>query len=129
MTLRNCHTNFAILNDILVITKSIIAEHEKEINKIIYLLDKENFAIKLQKCEFARKEVIWMGFQITPTGMTPTKKKCDLINKLETSKTLKQLRSIMGCIHHSIKFTPQLAELYNHYDHFYQKPTPKHKIN
>ena len=49
--------------------------------------------------------MIWLGFQITPTDITPTKKKCNSINKLETPKTLKQLSSFMGCLNHLIKFT------------------------
>ena len=110
VTLRNCH-KFAFLDDILVIPKGSIAVHEKELHKIIYQLDKENLAIKLQKSEFAKKNITWLGYQITPTGITPTKKKCESINKLEIPKTLKQLRSFIGCIHHLIKFTPRLAEL------------------
>ena len=102
---------FAFLDNILVTTKGNISDHEKEIDKILYQLDKENLAIKLQKCEFAKKKITWLGFQITPTVITPTKKKCDSINKLEIPNTLKQLRSFMGCIHHLIKFTPKLAEL------------------
>ena len=111
VTLRNCHNKFAFLDDILVITKGSITDHEKELDKILYLLDKENLAIKLQKCEFARRQITWLGYSITPTGITPTKKKCESINKLETPKTLKQLRSFMGCIHLLIKSTPQLAEM------------------
>ena len=90
----------------LAITKGNISDHEKEIDKILYQLDKENLAKKLQKCEFAKKEITWLGLQITPTGITQTKKKCDSLNKLDTPKTLKQLGSFMGCMHHLIKFTP-----------------------
>ena len=111
VTLRNCHNKLAFPDDILVITKGSIANHEKELDKILYLLDKENLAIKLQKCELAKKQITWLGYHITPTGITPNEKKCESINKLETLKTLKQLRSFMGCIHHLIKFTPRLAEL------------------
>ena len=111
VTLRNCHNKFAFLDDILVITKGKSSDHEKELDKILHRLDKENLAIKLQKSEFAQKQITWLGYEITPTGITPTKKKFESINKLETPKTLKQLRSFMGCIHHLIKFTPRQAEL------------------
>ena len=94
----------------MVITKRNISDHEKEIDKTLYQLDKENLAIKLQKCKFAMKAIAWLAFQITLTGINPTKKNCDSINKLETPKTLKELRSFMGCIIHLIKFTPKLAE-------------------
>ena len=56
VTLRNCHNKFAFLDDILVITKSTITDHEKELNKIMRLLDKQNVTIKLQKCGFAKKQ-------------------------------------------------------------------------
>ena len=46
-----------------------------------------------------------------PKGVTPTTKKFDAIINLENRKTLKQLRFIMGCIHHLIKFIPNLAEI------------------
>ena len=46
VTLQNCQNKFAFLDDILVITKGNIADHEKEIDKILYQLDKENLAIK-----------------------------------------------------------------------------------
>ena len=38
-------------------------------------------------------------------------KKCELIKQLETTKTLTQLHACMGCIHHLIKFTPNLSSL------------------
>ena len=81
VTLQNCHNKFAFLDDILVITKGNLSDHENEIDKILHQLDKENLAIKLQKCDFAKKEITWLGFQITPTGITPTKRKCDSIKK------------------------------------------------
>ena len=111
VTLQNCQNKFAFLDDILVITKGNIADHEKEIDKILYQLDKENLAIKLQKCEFAKKEITWLGFQITSTGVTPTQNEMRINIQARDSKTLKQLRSFMRCIHHLIKFTPKLAEL------------------
>ena len=128
VTLRNCHNEFAFLDDILVITKGNITDHEKELDKILYLLDKENLAIKLQKCEFAKKQITWLGYEITLTGITHTKKKCESINKLETPKTLKQLRSFMGCIHHLIKLTPRLAKLSEPLRPLLSKATQKHKI-
>ena len=74
-------------------------------------LNNENLAINLQKCEFAKEQITWLGFVVTPNGVTPTKQKCDAIINLENPKTLKQLRSFMGCIHHLIKFIPNLARI------------------
>ena len=71
-------------------------------------MDKENLAINLQKCE---KHDRMVRFHKTPQGTTPLITKTEAIMKLEHPKTLKQLRSFMGSIHHLIKFIPKLAEL------------------
>ena len=109
-TLQNINTKFAYPDDILVITKGSLKDHENELDKIMKNLYEENLAINLQKCEFAKEQTTWLGFIVTPNGVTPTKSKCDAIISLEPPKTLKQLRSFMGCIHHLIKFIPNLAE-------------------
>ena len=110
-TLEGIQSKFAFLDDILIITKGSLNDHEHEIDKVLKLLDKENLAIKLQKCEFAKTNLVWLGFKIHPSGIIPTNKKCESIVKLDTPKTLKQLRSFMGYIHRLIKFTPNLAAL------------------
>ena len=74
-TLEGFSTKFAFLDDILVITKGSLREHEKELDKILKRLDNEGLAIKLQKCEFAKNMIEWLGFTITPSGITPLIKK------------------------------------------------------
>ena len=110
ITLENILTNSAYLDDILVITKGHLQEYENELDKIMKKLNEENLAINLKKCELAKEEISWLSFRVTPNGVTPTKTKCDAIVSLESPKTLKQLRSIMECIHHLIKILPNQAE-------------------
>ena len=55
-TLEGIHSKFALLDDILIITKTSLNDHEQEIDKVLNLLDKENLAIKLQKYEFAKNK-------------------------------------------------------------------------
>ena len=110
-TLHDINSKFAYLDDILIITKRTLDKHEKELDKILHRLNEENPAISPRKCEFAKEQIIWLGFTITPNGVTPTKQKCVAITNLENPKTLRQLRSFMGCIHHLIKFIRDLAEI------------------
>ena len=81
------------------------------IDKTLKKLDQENLAISLHKCEFGLTEITWLGYKINSEGITPTKRKTDAIIQLENPKTLKQLRSFMGSIHHLVKFIPNLATL------------------
>ena len=110
-TLNNINSAHAFLDDIIIITKGSIDNHEKEIMKVLSRLDKENLAITLHKCEFAQTEIVWLGYKINPNGIIPTEKKTKAISEMDQPHTLKQLRSIMGSIHHMKKFIPNLAEL------------------
>ena len=110
-TLEGISSKFAFLNDILVITKGSISEPEKKLNRILKKLDNEGLAINLQKCEFAKQNTEWLGFTITPSGITPFITKTEAITKLDNPKTLKQLRSFLESVHHLTKFIPNLAEL------------------
>ena len=58
-----------------------------------------------------KTRIEWLGFKITPHGVTPLITKTEALQKLDIPKTLKQLRSFMGSIHHLIKFIPHLAEI------------------
>ena len=112
-TLENIDNKFNILDDILIITKGSPLDHELDIYKVLSRLEKENLAIKLEKCEFAKPSITWLGYKITQSGISPTVKKTDSIMNLKPPNTLKQLRSLMGSIHQLIKFIPNLANLLN----------------
>ena len=49
-TLENIDNNFNFLDDILIITKGSPHGHKLDIYKVLSRLDKENLAIKLEKC-------------------------------------------------------------------------------
>ena len=111
-TLENIPNKFNFLDDILLITKSTLSDHNSDIKLILNKrLDEENLAIKLEKCKFAKLNITWLGYNITQSGISPNNKKTDSITSLEPPKTLKQLRSLMGSIHQLIKFIPNLASL------------------
>ena len=93
-------SKFAFMDDILVITKGSLNEHENEIDKILEKLDKENLAINLQKCEFIKTTFEWLGFKISHQGTALLITKTEAIKKLEHPKPLKQLRSFMGSTNH-----------------------------
>ena len=105
--LQNVTSKFAFLDDILVVTKGNLQEHENELDKILKKLNDENLAINLQKCEFAKEDIVWLGFKLTPNGVTPTKPKCEAILKLEEQKNSKTTTIIFGVYTSSDKIPTQ----------------------
>ena len=59
--------------DILVVAEGNLREYENKIDKILKKLNEENLNLNLRKCEFAKENIIWLGFRVTPTRVTPTK--------------------------------------------------------
>ena len=98
------------IDDILVISKGTKIEHIALVEKILAKLDKENMALKLEKCQFAKNTCEWLGHRITKSRITPMVRKTDPIDKLAAPRTLSQLKSFMGSIHSLHKFLPALAE-------------------
>ena len=85
-TLHDIRSKVAFLDDILIIRKETLEEHEKELDKILHRLNEENLVISFQKCEIAKEEVTWLGFIFFQPGVNPTKQKCDAIISLENQK-------------------------------------------
>ena len=73
-------------------------------------MDEENFAISLDKCKFACKQIKRLGFHLDSEGTTPLSKKTDAIEKLSPPKTFKQFKSFMGSIHHLTRYIPHSAQ-------------------
>ena len=120
-TLEGIPSEFAFLDDILVRTKGFIKEYEQELDKILQQLDAEGIVIGLQKYEFAKNTIEWLGFTITPTGITPLITKTEAIIKLDNPKTLKRLRSFLGSVHHLTKFISNWLNYLNHSYHYSRK--------
>ena len=78
-TLKNVSSKFAFQDDILVVTKGNLQEHANELDKILKKLNDENLAINLQKCEFAKEDIVWLGFKLTQMKLpqqNPNARRC-----------------------------------------------------
>ena len=102
----NCY-----LDDILISSKGTFLDHKNIVLKILSTLDEYNFAVKWSKCKFFQKEIEWLGFKISKSGITPLFDKSKAIKDLPIPKNLKELRSFFGSINQYIKFVPNLASL------------------
>ena len=72
-TLEGISYKFVFLNDILVITKGSLGEHEyeHELEKIVEKLDKESLAINLEKNEYAENIIECLGLKKAPQREQP----------------------------------------------------------
>ena len=108
-TLESINSKLTFPDDILICTKRTLSEHQKELDKILNLLDKKSLARDLQQCDFAKTTHDWDNKENQELHLP--QQKIEMLFQLEPPKTLKQFRSFMGCIHHLIKLIPSLETL------------------
>ena len=110
LTLTNCNSTYAYLDDILIVIKGTMETHSQKLQTVLTKLDEENLAISLDKGKFGCKQIEWLGFTINSKGTKPSIEKTEAIEKLSPPKTFKQLKSFMGSIHHLTRYIPNLAQ-------------------
>ena len=88
----NIHT---YLDDILISTNTA-ESHLKIIDHTLELLGKAKLKIRLEKCEFFKKEVKFLGFVLTQGGYTTITNKVEAINKMPAPTNVDLLRRFLG---------------------------------
>ena len=107
-TLQGLEDVICYLDDILVVTKGRVEDHNVLVERVMSRLDEEVWALKLSKCEFSVNKLVWLGCEIDENGYAPKFSKIEAIKSLLPPKTLKQLRSFMGTLNHLQRFIPDL---------------------
>ena len=112
-TLVGLSKTYCFLDDIIVVSKGNKESHLQYIYKCLQKLDADNLRSNLSKCHFAKHQINLLGFTFSQNGVKPIKSKTAAIAEIKAPKTLKQLRSFLGSVHHLSKFIPNLAKIYH----------------
>ena len=107
-TLKGLSGVFCFLDDILIVSKGSVMDHNILVDKVITRLDEQGFALNLSKCNFSMNQLSRLGYDIDSEGYRPKRSKIDAVLALEPPKLLKQLRSFMGILNHIQQFSPNL---------------------
>jgi len=101
---------FVFLDDIVVYANSLV-EHDRKLRDVFRRLRKHNLKLQPDKCEFLRKEVIFLGHKISEQGVEPDDRKVQAVRDFPTPKTTKQLKSFLGLAGYYRKFVPQFSKI------------------
>lgn len=91
------------LDDIIIFSTSL-KEHIDRLREVFKRLRKANFKIQLDKSEFLRKEVAYLGHIVTPEGVKPNPDKIHAIQKFPLPKTTKQIKGFLGLLGYYRRF-------------------------
>lgn len=108
------------IDDILVFAASK-KEHDNILQAVLDRLKSSGATINKRKCEFGRKEVVFMGHRLSGDGISPTDDKVDAIKRFRDPQTVEELRSFLGLVNYLGKFIPDLATLTTPLRHLLRK--------
>lgn len=101
---------FIYIDDIIIFSKDN-ETHAKNLDIIFKTLQEANIKCQLDKCEFFKNKVEFLGFVISDKGVETNPKKIEAIAKYPLPKTLKHLRSFLGLAGYYRRFIKDFAKM------------------
>ena len=81
-------------------------EHLELLIKVFQRPRRANLKIKLEKCEFTRTLLQYLGHRISSEGISTDPKKVDAIKNWAPPKNIKELEQFLGTVNYYSKFIP-----------------------
>lgn len=98
------------LDDILVHGKTF-EECMDRLQDVLRRLRRANLTLALNKCAFFPKEVLYLGYVIAEGKIKPNQKRVEALGKIATPKSVKDVRSLLGCVGYFRQFIKNYAEI------------------
>ena len=98
---------FVYLDDILIFSKNQ-ADHMKVLEELFQRLSKAGLTIALDKCEFGKDELDYLGYTISSQGIRPIERKTEAIQNYPIPEKPKQLLAFLGALNYYRASLPNL---------------------
>ncbi|GBG75594.1 hypothetical protein CBR_g20225 [Chara braunii] len=83
------------LDDILIFSKSA-EEHAKHVETVLSLLRQHKYKVNLEKCEFGRTKILYLGHEVSAEGIRPEDAKVASIRDWPRPQTVTEVRPFLG---------------------------------
>ncbi|GBG68154.1 hypothetical protein CBR_g2705 [Chara braunii] len=94
------------LDDILIFSKSM-EEHVRHLDEVLQILKDAQLHLNLEKSEFGRDSVIYLGHRLSAAGLEPEATKVEVIRNWPQRANVRELRSFLGLAPYYPKFVPK----------------------
>lgn len=98
------------LDDIIIFSTSL-QEHLQRLEAVFKRLRKANLKIQLDKTEFLRSEISYLGHVITPEGVKPNPDKIQAILEYPIPTNTRQIKSFLGLLGYYRRFIRDFAKV------------------
>ena len=111
------------LDDILIYSNNM-SEHHQHIKEVLKHIHKASLYVKAEKCEFHSKSVEYLGYILSPFGLTMSDDKVKIIQDWPKSKKVKDIQSFLGFANFYHQFIFNYLDIVIPLTHLTQKDIP-----
>ncbi|CAB0003680.1 unnamed protein product [Nesidiocoris tenuis] len=97
-----------MLDDVLIGGRNL-KELEIRVTKVLEILKDAGLTVAVNKCEFGKTSLEYLGFRIDADGLHTTDEKVRAVIEAVEPKNLKELQSFLGFVNFLAKFLPKLS--------------------
>jgi len=99
------------ISDNLIIHGKSVEEHNRCLSAVLDRLSEVGLTVNGETCEFRLSKVTFFGHELTSNGVNPSEEKVAAIRDARPPKDASEVRSFMGLVQYSAKFTPDVASV------------------
>jgi len=96
------------MDDILIYSKNL-NEHIQHVRSVLKILIENKLVAKLEKCEFHKSEIRYLGDILTKDGVKTDPEKVNKIMEMSKPKNVCEIQSFMGTCNYFRRFVPNFA--------------------
>ena len=85
-------------------------EHYERLHKVLKRIEAAGITLNLDKCEFDKTEVTFLGHVVDSNGIRPDSSKIKAIKDMAAPENIHELRRFLGMANQLSKFTSKLTE-------------------
>ncbi|KIH62676.1 integrase core domain protein [Ancylostoma duodenale] len=97
--------------DDLIITSETVEEHLVDIDEVLTKIEIIGMKLKASKCEFAKKEITFLGFVLSKDGIRPNPEKTEAIDRYPTPKNVTDVKAFLGMCSFFRRFIHRFAAI------------------
>jgi len=94
------------IDDILIASKGFLEKHHRQVSKVFQLLMDNHMCVEIEKCVFDAKEVPFLGFLVSGTGLRMDPEKAKAIVDWPRPTSVKEVQQLLGLWNFYRRFVP-----------------------
>ncbi|KAL1268751.1 hypothetical protein QQF64_034114 [Cirrhinus molitorella] len=99
----------AVYLDDIVVASPMFEQHLADLKEVLARLESAGLSVKLEKCQFCRSELTFLGYNVTTNGVQPNKDKVKAVTDFGTPTNVKQVRQFLGLTSYYRRFIHDYA--------------------